>query len=90
LKRLHERNTATYRLKEAEAQIKLAWQAGIISGTLTLIFVLLSLAGYDFTGFINASALIDVCLMFGLSFGIYKKSRIAAVLMLVYFAFNQA
>jgi hypothetical protein len=90
VKRLHERNTPTYRLKEAEAQIKLAWQAGIVSGTLTLIFVLLSLAGYNFTGLIDASALIDVCLRFGLSFGIYKKSRIAAVLMLVYFAFYQA
>jgi len=90
VKRLHERNTPTYRLKEAEAKIKLAWQVGIVSGTLTLIFVLLSLAGYDFTGLIDASALIDVCLIFGLSFGIYKKSRIAAVLMLVYFAFNQA
>jgi hypothetical protein len=90
VKRLHERNTPTYRLKEAEAKIKLAWQVGIVSGTLTLIFVLLSLGGYDFTGLIDASALIDVCLIFGLSFGIYKKSRIAAVLMLVYFAFNQA
>jgi len=90
VKRLHERNTPTYRLKEAEAEIKFAWQAGIVSGTMTLIFVLLSLAGYNFTGLIDASALIDVCLIFGLSFGIYKKNRIAAVLMLVYFAFNQA
>ncbi len=75
MKRLHERNTPTYRLKEAEAQIKLAWQAGIVSGTITLIFVLLSLAGYDFTGLIDASALIDVCLRFGLSFGFYKKAE---------------
>ena len=90
VKRLHERNTPTYRLKEAEAQIKFALQAGIVYGTLTLIFVLLSLAGYDFTGLIDASALIDVCLRFGLSLGIYKKSRIAAILMLVYFVFNQA
>lgn len=90
VKRLHELNTPTYRLKEAEAQIKFAWQAGIVSGSITLIFVVLSLAGYNFTGLIDASALIDVCLMFGLSFGIYKKSWIAAVLMLVYFAFNQA
>jgi hypothetical protein len=90
VKRLHERNTPTYRLKEAEAQIKLAWQAGIVYGTLSLIVVLLSLAGYDFTGLIDASGLIDVCLIFGLSFGIYKKSRVAAVIMLVYFAFNQA
>jgi hypothetical protein len=90
VKRLHERNTPTYRLKEAEAQIKWAWQAGIVSGTMTLIFVFLYLAGYGFTGFINELALIDVCLMFCLSFGIYKKSRTAAVLMLVYFALNLA
>jgi len=90
VKRLHERTTPTYRLKEAEDQIKFALQAGIVYGTLTLISVLLSLAGYDFTSWIDASGLIDVCLIFGLSFGIYKKSRIAAVLMLVYLAFNLA
>jgi hypothetical protein len=90
VKRLHERNTPTYRLKEAEAQIKFAGQAGIVYGTLSLIGVLLSLAGYDFTGWINASGLIDVCLIFGLSFGIYKKSRVAAVIMLVYFSLSQA
>lgn len=90
LKRLHERNTTTYLLKEAEAKIKWAWQAGIVSGTWTLILVLLSLAGYGFTGLIDASALIDVCLVFGLSFGIYKKSRVAAVIMLVYFLLSKA
>ncbi len=90
LKRLHERNTPTYLLKEAEAKIKWAWQAGIVSGTWTLILVLLSLAGYGFTGLIDAFSLIDVCLVFGLSFGIYKKSRVAAVIMLVYFLLNQA
>jgi hypothetical protein len=86
VKRLHERNTPTYRLKEAEAQIKFARQAGIVYGTLSLIGVLLFLAGYYFTGWIDASGLIDVCLIFGLSFGIYKKSRVAAVIMLVYFS----
>ena len=45
---------------------------------------------YDFTGWIDASGLIDVCLIFGLSFGIYKKSRVAAVIMLVYFSLSQA
>jgi len=86
VKRLHERNTPTYRLQEAEAQIKFARQAGIVYGTLSLIGVLLSLAGYHFTGLIDASGLIDVCLIFGLSFGIYKKSRVAAVIILVYFS----
>jgi hypothetical protein len=92
LKRLHERNTTTYLLKEAEAQIKFAWEAGIVYATLGLLFLLLSLAGYELTGLglINASALLDVCMIFGLSFGIYKKSRVAAVIMLVYCAFSQA
>jgi hypothetical protein len=90
VKRLHERNTPTYQLKEAEAQIKFAFQAGIVYGALTLILVLLSLAGYNFTGLIDASGLIDVFLSFGLSFGIYKKSRVAAVIMLVYCSLSQA
>ncbi len=88
--RLYELKTNTYLLKEAKDKIKIAWQAGIVSGTITLIFVFLYLAGYGFTDLIDASALIDVCLLFGLSFGIYKKSRVAAVIMLVYFLLSQA
>ncbi|MEG4323374.1 MULTISPECIES: hypothetical protein [unclassified Microcoleus] len=92
VKRLKERNTIAYLLKEAEAKIKFAWEAGIVYGTINLIFVFLSLAGYDLTGFglMNASALLDVCLIFCLSFGIYKKSRVAAVIMLVYFLLSKA
>jgi hypothetical protein len=92
MKRLKERNTIAYLLKEAEAQIKFAWEAGIVYATLGLLFLLLSLAGYELTGLglMNASALLDVCMIFGLSFGIYKKSRVAAVIMLVYCAFSQA
>jgi hypothetical protein len=86
---LNERNNPAYLLKEAETQIKLAWQAGIVSGIVTLVLVILSLAGYNSTGLIDASAILDVCLVFGLSFGIYKKSRVAAVIMLVYFIFSK-
>ena len=87
---LKQLNTPARRLKKAEQQIKNAWQAGIVSGTITLILVLCSVAGNNvLNGFINASALIDVCLISGLSFGIFKKSRIAAVIMLVYFVSSQ-
>lgn len=86
--RLSELNTPAYLLKEAKAKIKLAWQAGMFSGVLTLILILLSLAGYRI-GWIDMWSLIDACLIFGLSFGVYKKSRVAAVVMLIYFLFNQ-
>jgi hypothetical protein len=86
---LNEQKKPAYLLKQAETQIKLAWQAGIVSGTITLVLVLLSLAGYKFTGLIDASAIIDVCLVFGLSYGIYKKSRVAAIIMLLYFIFSK-
>jgi hypothetical protein len=58
--------------------------AGIISGVITLILTLLAMTGTHVLGF-SAWELIDVACMFGLTFGIYKKSRICAVLMLIYF-----
>lgn len=80
--------------KKAEDQIKLAWQVGTVQGTITLVFTLLALAGYDFFirlfGLANILSFINVCLIYGLSFGIYKKSRIAAVIMLIYFVADKA
>jgi hypothetical protein len=65
-------------------KIKSAWVAGCISGSVTLIVTLLAISG---TSILNYSAweLFDVALIFGLAFGIYKKSRACAVLMLIYF-----
>jgi len=65
-------------------QIKNAWIAGAISGCLTLVITLISLSGTKALGF-NAWNFIDVVLIFGLTFGIYKKSRVCAVLMFIYF-----
>jgi hypothetical protein len=88
--RVNQQTTPDYLLKEAENQIKLAWQAGIVTGSATLVLVALSLAGYNIISGIDALTILDACLAFGLSFGIYKKSRIAAVIMVVYFITNQA
>jgi serine/threonine-protein kinase len=71
-------------LKEAEDAIKKAWSAGLISGIITLIVTGVAMAGYDFMG-ITAWNLVDVVFIFGLTFGIYRKSRTCAVIMLVYF-----
>ncbi|WP_181357555.1 hypothetical protein [Stenomitos frigidus] len=96
---LKEQNTPVSKGKKAEDQIKFAWQGGIVHGTINLVFILLALTGYDF--FIRLTELIDiskllisvllnVCLIFVLSFGIYKKSRVSAVVILIYLASSQA
>jgi hypothetical protein len=65
-------------------KIRNAWVAGIISTVVTLVFTLLAIAGTSIAG-ITGWQLLDVVLMAGLSYGIYRKSRTCAVLMLVYF-----
>lgn len=69
---------------EIGKQIKSAWVAACISGGLTLIATLFAMAGFNILG-LGAWNLLDVALIFGLAFGIYKKSRVCAVLMLVYY-----
>lgn len=66
-------------LKLANRNIKVAWIAGIVLGVIILLNALAS-AETDGSGF----QLLDVLLIFGLSFGIYKKNRVCAVSMLVY------
>jgi hypothetical protein len=67
------------RLREIKNAIKAAWIAGVISGSITLICAL--------TGYMNRNlySLIDVFIAYGLSFGIYRKSRICALLICLYF-----
>ena len=71
-------------MAKADAAIKNAWIAGIISGVITLIVTVVAMSGYSFMGF-SALNLLDVALIFGLTFGIYRKSRVCAVIMLIYF-----
>jgi hypothetical protein len=89
--KLSEFGSSVYLLKEAKNKIELAWIAGVFSGILTLVFIILSQAGYyKLNWLIDIWSLIDVCLVFALSFGIYKKSRICAVAMASNFILNQA
>ena len=67
-------------------QIRNACIAGTISGVLTLLVTLISASGVDIPGLdFDLWNLFDVLLIFGLTFGIYNKNRVCAVLMLVYF-----
>jgi hypothetical protein len=65
-------------------KIKNAWVAAVISGSITLIFTLVAMAGTSIMG-LGAANLVDVVFIYGLAFGIYRKSRTCAVVMLVYF-----
>jgi serine/threonine-protein kinase len=65
-------------------KIRSAWIAGLISAAVTVIFVLIAISGTSLLG-MSAYQFVDVALILGLTFGIYRKSRICAVLMLAYF-----
>ena len=69
---------------EVLKKIKNAWIAATIFGSITLAVTLLAIFGTSILGF-SAWELIDVAFVFALAFGIYKKSRACAVLMLIYF-----
>lgn len=66
-------------------KIRNACIAGLITATVTLIVTLLAVFGVvQLFGF-DAWEFVDVVLILGFTYGIYRKSRVCAVLMLVYF-----
>ncbi len=72
-------------LEKAQKLIRNAWIAGIVSGTGTIIMMLIGMASKD----IGYFTIVDVLLFYGLSFGIYKRSRACAIAMVVYFIFGK-
>jgi serine/threonine-protein kinase len=66
-------------------KIKAGWMAGAASAGITLIIVLISLTGTSIMG-IDAWALIDVSVIAGLAYGVYRKSRTCAVILMILFA----
>ena len=65
--------------------IRCAWIAAVVSGSITLLASLAGMVlGDGVLGF-SAWTLLDAALIFGLAFGIYRKNRVCAVIMLVYF-----
>lgn len=74
-------------LEQTEKQIKQAWIAGSISAVITFIYSLLGAYNESIRleyG-VDTWTLIDVALLAGLSYGIYKKSRFCALSLLIYF-----
>lgn len=73
---------------EILGKIKAGWGAGLVSILFTLVFIGVALMGTEIMG-INAWGLIDVAVMAGLSYGIYRKSRTCAILLLAFFLLNK-
>lgn len=75
-------------LHSAEKLISFGFGAAIFSASVTLIFSVASLFGYDLIG-LGASGLLDAIIVFSLAYGIYKKSRICAVIVFFYFVLSK-
>ncbi|MBF6023432.1 hypothetical protein [Lysobacter niastensis] len=69
-------------------KIRYAWITAAITGAFTLALSLLAISGKSILGY-SALESVDAALIFGLAFGIYKKSRVCSVLMLVYFVVSK-
>ncbi len=70
-------------LEKANKRIKGAAIAGIISGIITLIVAFLGLYESSLWN------LLDAALIFGLTFGVYKKNRTCAVILFIYWIVNK-
>jgi len=71
-------------IEKALKAIKTAFIAALISATLTLIASLVAFAGHTFNGLISPWMFLDAVLIYVLALGLYKKSRICATLILLY------
>jgi serine/threonine-protein kinase len=70
---------------EIAKKIKGAWIAALVSAALTLVMILIAVgSGATFMG-INAWAFVDIGIILGLAYGVYRKSRTCAVLLFTFF-----
>ena len=69
----------------AQSKIRRAWLAGLVVGIVTVGISLLEGTGYYVVVNVGYWGLVDAVIIFGLTFGIYKRNRIATILMLIFF-----
>ena len=73
-------------IKSAESAIKKGWIAGLSFGFYLLLLTVLAITGNTFipnNGF-TFTSFIDVFLVIGLSYGIFRKNRACAILLMAY------
>lgn len=64
--------------------IKRAWMVAIFTATITMLVGVMAIAGARPVASLDGTALIDAAILYGLAFGIYKRSRICAVGLILY------
>jgi serine/threonine-protein kinase len=84
-------NVTEYELEppaEITKMIKGAWIAGLASTALSLGIVLIAVFGTPLMG-MNAWSFVDVGLLAGLTYGIFRRSRTCAILLFAFFLLNK-
>lgn len=71
-------------VQRAESAVKLAWMAAVFTAIINVILTIVYLNGFSLE-FLAAWTWIDILLTLVLAFGIYKKSRISAGILLLYY-----
>ena len=74
--------------EEIRKKIKAAWIAGCVTAGITVVFILIAMAGTSILG-MNAWGFIDVAIFLALSYGVYKKSRTCAIFLLAFFVLEK-
>ncbi len=75
--------------EKALKHIRNTYSLAILSGVITLILTILSTLGIWDLG-LDLFELMEVVLVFGLAFGISKKSRVCAIILFTYYIINKA
>ena len=81
-------------IEQSLKHIRNGWIIALIAGFITLIFNYVSISQNfktsDIFGFYNDTFIIfDILLVFSMAFGIYKKSRICAAIMLLHYLLSK-
>ncbi len=72
----------------AEKKIRMGWGAALASAGITAVFSVVAMLGKSLAG-VTAFSILDVLLLLGLAFGMHRRSRTCAVILLAYFLLSK-
>ena len=75
--------------EKIDRAIKSASIAALVCGGVTLVVGLIAIGGTQLVPGFGGGILLDAVILFGLAFGVYKRSRICAALLVGYGTFNE-
>lgn len=75
--------------EKIDRAIQRAWIAALVCGGITLVVGLIAIGGTQLVPGFNGAIVLDAVILLGLAFGVYKRSRICATLLVGYAAFNE-